>query len=216
MRWLLLVLLASTACAVPEPDTEEAEGSSESALGGTAGNIPYEAVPRSFPVQVWPQPPAEGIFGQNGYCGATAVANLLRLYRIEKSPRTAVDEGCWSLIGTTVSDMVAYLDDKHGDLGCSRRYVGAGRSALDVLREHLRSNRPTIVLFKDGRIVSHYVVVVGVTRDGSDPWVEYMDSGSYYRSRWSDLEPRWSSVYGMGYPMIACDRPSRYTGYRAE
>jgi len=203
------MLLLSCASTVDEPDDVVQE--SEAALG-PSGTIPFEDVPRSFPVRPWEQPPDEGWFGQYGYCGPTAVANLLRLYGIEKSPRTAIDEGCWSYVGTTPGTMQRYLRREHGDLGCDRRVVG-GLDPLEVLRVLLDADHPPIVLFKNGRLMGHWVVVIGVSVDARGAWVEYMEDGAYHKSSWAELEPRWSSVYGMRYPLIACAAKARYRNY---
>jgi hypothetical protein len=213
MSMVALALLFVSGC---EASNEEIEDSEETTGAIGSGSIREEVVGRSFPVRVWPQPPDEGWFGQYGYCGPTAVANLLRLHGIEKSPRTAIDQGCWSFIGTSPGVMVRYLQREHPSLDCDHRVVPGNANPLDVLRVLLDADHPPIILFGNGGLKSHWVVVTGVSVDKRGTWVEYMSEGDFVASRWTDLQPRWESVYGFRYPLIACAATSRFRNFRVE
>lgn len=179
----------------------------DEALGKSS--LVFENSPERGPVRSWPQPRSEGLFDRNSYCGATAVANLLGWYDIEKSPRTAINEGCWSVVGTTPATMHDYLQREHGDLGCVLSFVPSDRDPLETLRSLLFSGRPPIILFGTGGGVLHWAVVSGVRNgDGGDPWIEFMSWGAYKRVRWSALEPRWRRPLGLHHPFLACNKTS--------
>jgi hypothetical protein len=195
------VLLLLPACAI-EPAKEDV-GRDEAAYTGRIPEMTEIDRPPGAP-DSWDQPDSEGWFNQYGYCGATAASNLLRVYGREVAPRTAIDDGAWSWIGTRPATLAAYLRRHHADLACALRTAPSAEAALSTLRERTATGTPVIVLFMTGRMNAHWVTVLGVDGTGDRARVLAMSWGSYYAITWSDLADAWRAGYGGPYPHIVC------------
>jgi hypothetical protein len=156
----------------------------------------------------WDQPPSEGTFGQYGYCGATAAANLLLWYGRTVSPTRAIEDGCWSAIGTFPGDMAAYLKKHHASLDCYYQWMWPWSDALAGLRNALAVGRPVIVEFMTDTFNAHWVTVTGIRGGGDDPDVIVMSWGRYHKIRWSTLKSAWRNAYGGPYPYVMCNASS--------
>ena len=162
----------------------------------------------------WPQPPSDGIFGQWGYCGATAAANLLRWYGREVSPKEAIAKGCWSyLAGTFPGTLRDCINAIAPNLDCSLGNARA-RAPLDDLRAHLQDGHPVIVLYMTGVFEAHWVVVTGVEGDDSDANVIAMSDAHYISLRWSELGRAWGLAYDGPFPTITCQAKTSLEGLR--
>jgi len=78
---------------------------------------------------VWPQPDSTGLMGWNGYCGETAVANVLtNLCDADMTP-TEVHERGWGDLtpGSTPATVAGFLNDA----GCGRWEVASGCPSSD-------------------------------------------------------------------------------------
>ncbi|MBX3231761.1 MAG: hypothetical protein KIT84_42720 [Labilithrix sp.] len=204
---IFLALLCLPACTVAPELEEEEPASTESAYFGT---IP-DMVPISAPagaVASWAQPDSEGAFDQYGYCGATAASNLLRWYGKEVAPRRAIDDGCWSYVGTTPSTLAAYLRDKHSELDCSYRTLDFYADGLATLRRSLEAGRPVIIQFMTGSLNAHWVTAIGVRGAGDDPEIVVMSWAGFYTLQWSRLQDAWRRAWGGYYPHVICDAVS--------
>ncbi len=207
---LLVVSFAATGCASTiegEEEEEEVAETEEAYTGRLAEMVrigsSYPGAPRS-----WEQPPSEGIFGQNGYCGATAAANLLSWYGKNVSPRNAIDDGCWSYIGTRPITLARYLQNHHASLGCSLGRMSWNADALTGVRNSLREGRPLVVVFMTGRLEAHWVTIMGVRGRGDDPKLVVMSWGGFYTVQWSDFREAWRAGYSGPYPYIQCTKQS--------
>jgi hypothetical protein len=198
-----VALIGLPACA---STTGEAIDFSEQAL---ATYPVLEAVDRPAGAPfAWGQPASEGYFGQYGYCGATAAANLLRWYDREVSPESAIADGCWSAIGTFPSDMSAYLRKHHASLDCYYQAMWLTSDALAGLRDALAVGRPVIIMYMTDALNAHWVTVTGVHGTNDDPDIIVMSYGAYWKLRWSALKSAWRNAYGGPYPYVMCNASS--------
>jgi hypothetical protein len=211
------ILVSNIGCS----SSDDAASSEDEAIEGStqaySGVVPdmnaledeWNGAPKS-----WAQPESEGVFGlQNfGYCGATAAANLLRWYGREVTPRKAIDDGCWSWIGTRPKQLAYYLQSKHADLGCQLSRMTWDADALKGIRNGLRGGRPFAIVFMTGALNAHWVTVVGVEGEGRDPKIIVASWGRYYWLQWSKLQPAWRNSYNGPYPFIMCRDRSPHAG----
>jgi len=203
---IFLALLCLPAC-TPAPEIVEQMGSTESAYSGPIPDMVGISAPADA-VASWAQPDSEGTFDQYGYCGATAASNLLRWYGKEVSPSSAIDDGCWSYIGTRAPTLAAYLKRHHSELGCSYETLGFYDDGLATLRQSLEAGRPVIVQFMTGSLNAHWVTVIGVQGAGDDPQIVVMSWAGFYTLQWSRLQDAWRRAWGGYYPHIVCDSVS--------
>jgi hypothetical protein len=200
-----VVLACLPACAVE--DVDDPVESSEAAYSGKLAVMSEISAPPDA-VGSWAQPESEGIFGQNGYCGATAASNLLRWYGKEVSPRQAINDGCWSYIGTRPSTLAAYLQNKHAELGCSYRTFSWDADALGALRAAIAAGHPVLIEFMTGQLDAHWVTVIGLRGPDQDPQLVVMSWASFYTLQWSEVMDAWRNAWGGYYPHIYCDAVS--------
>lgn len=205
-----IALIACSASTNDGDDSVESHGGDNAAEEAiTRAAVPMNKIERPAGVPAsWDQPPSEGSFGQYGYCGATAAANLLRWYDREVSPRQAIDDGCWSSVGTRPATLAAYFRKHHPELGCELTQVPGGADALSLLKYDLMLGRPTILLFMTGGLNAHWVTAIGVDAKGPNPNVLVESWGKYYAIPWAKLEPAWRAAYGGPYPHLTCEAKS--------
>lgn len=206
MRFLssLLVVAILSACATTTDDTSDPVDDTSSAYTGPIPDMIGTTAPADA-VASWNQPDSEGYFDQYGYCGATAAANLLRWYGSETSPRDAIDNGCWSYIGTRAPTLAAYLKKAHPELGCQYKTLGFYDDAFATLRHALESGHPVVLEFMTGKLNAHWVTAIGIQSADHDPKIVVMSWGGYYTLEWSKLQDAWRRAWGGYYPYIACD-----------
>lgn len=204
---IFLALLCLPACMTGPEEQPEEMGSTESAYSGPIPDMVSISAPPDA-VGSWHQPDSEGTFDQYGYCGATAAANLLRWYDKEVSPQTAIDDGCWSWIGTTASDLGEYFEENHSELGCSYKTLDFYADSLATLRDSLSAGKPVIIQFMTGSLNAHWVTAIGVQGAGADPKIVVMSWGGFYTLQWSKLQDAWRRAWGGYYPYIICDAVS--------
>lgn len=208
----LLTTCAAACAATDEPAADDDEGatgtsSSEAAFTGAIPSLTRTKRPASTPAS-WVQPASTGAFGQNGYCGATAAANLLRWYGREVSPSDTIRDGCWSYVGTRAQTLAAYFTNHQADLGCRYETLDYEANALAHLRATLASGRPVVLEFMTGALNAHWVTVIGVQGSGDDPQIVVMSWGDYYTARWSTLDHAWRNAWGGYYPHVVCNAVS--------
>jgi hypothetical protein len=213
---LAAIATCALACTASDADSADDEDnasatSGESAFTGAIPSLVRTRQPAGTPAS-WPQPPSTGIVEQNGYCGATAAANLLSWYGREVSPATAIDQGCWSYVGTRPETVEAFLDHHHADLGCSYEKLPATADALGWLRGTLTAGKPVVVEFMTGELNAHWVTIVGVQGTGYDPKIVLMSWGRYYTTQWSLFEGAWRHAWGGAYPHVTCSAASPRAG----
>jgi hypothetical protein len=208
---LAAVATSAGACgasdADPSSEEESAGASSEAAFTGVIPSLGRAKPPADMPAS-WDQPDSTGVLGQNGYCGATAAANLLRWYGREVSPADAIENGCWSYVGTRPETIGAYFANHQPDLGCRYEKLPETADALGYLRTTLAAGKPVIVEFMTGALNAHWVTVVGVYGKGADPKLVVMSWGHYYMTQWSLFEGAWRHAWGGAFPHVACDAVS--------
>ncbi len=210
----ILCALVVPACASVEDDAQgEETEQTDQAYSGPVPDLYGTSAPRNAP-RSWPQPPSEGAFGKNGYCGATAAANTLAWYGRNVSPRQAIDDGCWSFIGTKPQHLAAYMQDKHADLGCSYQRFNRNGDALAYVKSILRSGRPLMIEYMVGGLNAHWVTVVGVRGQGRDTNLIVMSDGGYYTAKWETMNDAWKNGWGGPFPHVVCNAPVR--GPRAQ
>jgi hypothetical protein len=197
--------LLTAACTTATDDSEEesAVGETSDAYTGRLATLEPTSRPRGAP-ESWNQPDSEGVLGQNGYCGATAAANLLRWYGREVSPRQAINDGCWSYIGTRPSTLAAYLRNKHPDLDCRYGTMAWNADALQNLKNALAGGRPVVIEFMTGGLNAHWVTVIGVRGEGANTSLVVESWGGYYTVKWNDIQDAWRRAWGGYYPYIMC------------
>jgi hypothetical protein len=212
-----LVTLAASACTSADSTETEEEDQVEGNAQAYSGVVPdmnvigpsWNGAPASSA-----QPESEGVFGLEnfGYCGATAASNLLRWYGKEVTPRKAIDDGCWSWIGTRPKQLAYYLQSKHPELGCSLGKMTWNADALAGVRNGLRGGRPIVIVFMTGALNAHWVTIVGVEGTGPDPKIIVASWGKYYWVQWSKLQPAWRGSYNGPYPFVMCRDQSPHAG----
>jgi len=211
----LVVSFAVTGCASTEEEEEEVSSGEEAYTGRLAEltyiGSSYAGAPRS-----WEQPDSEGIFGQYGYCGATAAANMVGWYGKSVSPRNAIDNGCWSYIGTRPVTLAKYLRTHHADLGCALGKMTWDADALTGVRNSLRVGKPLVVVFMTGGLNAHWVTIIGVQGAGDDPKLVVMSWGGFYTVQWSDFKDAWRSGYSGPYPYIQCKQSPLASNLRVD
>jgi hypothetical protein len=203
-----LVALAVVGCsgaAETEADTSTSEA--------IAISIDEETAPRpKGGPESWVQPPSDGYFGQWGYCGATAAANLFRWYGREVAPREAVDKGCWSYIaGTFPGTLRSCMNAIEPDLECALASASL-TDPLGTLRGELAGGHPVIILYMTGVVEAHWVVVTGIEGEGHDRKIVAMSDGRYIAMKWSQLAPAWGLAYDGPFPMISCQAKASSPG----
>lgn len=202
----VLVAACGASDSSPEDGIEVGE-SSEAAYTGTLASLTPTAAPPGAPGS-WAQPDSEGILGQNGYCGATAAANLLHWYDREIAPRQAIEGGCWSYIGTRAAQLGKYMKTTYPELGCKYGTMAYDADALANLRAALAAGRPVAVEFMTGALNAHWVTVVGVRGAGEQPQLVVMSWGRFYSASWSDFKDAWRRAWGGYYPYVMCEAVS--------
>jgi hypothetical protein len=208
LRFLVrsLTLAASTslivACSVTTEE-EDPVGQTDAAYTGPIASLTDTDAPPGAPGS-WDQPDSEGIVGQNGYCGATAAANLLHWYGKEVSPRQAIDGGCWSYIGTRPAQLGKYMKNTYPDLGCAYGTMDYDADALGNLRAALAVGRPVVVEFMTGSLNAHWVTVIGVRGAGEHPELVLMTWGRFVTAKWDDFKDAWRRAWGGYYPYVMC------------
>ena len=216
-----LAVFVVTACAVAcsaggdsdsdfAADDEAAQSSSnESAYTSALPQLRPVRPPTSWP-KVWAQPPSTGVVEQNGYCGATAAANLFRWYGVEVSPHAAIDRGCWSYVGTMAPTLGSFVERDQPELGCHYEKLSAQSDALAWVRSTLTEGKPIIVQFMTGELNAHWVTVVSVLGKGPDPKLIFTSWGRYYEAQWSVFAHAWRDAWGGPYPHVTCDKASPF------
>lgn len=206
---LAAIAVAIVACGANDA-TEDAPAVGETsteAYTGTIATLATTPAPPGMP-RSWPQPDSEGLLGQNGYCGATAAANLLHFYAKEVSPRQAIEAGCWSWVGTTATDLSRYLKKSFPELGCSYGRMPWDADSLQNLRNALASGKPVAVQFMTGGLNAHWVTVVGVRGAGEHPELVVMTWGRFATVKWDEFKDAWRSAWGGYYPYVMCEAVS--------
>jgi len=206
---LAAIAIAIAACGANDTtgdDADNGEASTE-AYTGTIATLVRTPAPPGMPGS-WDQPDSEGILGQNGYCGATAAANLLHFYGKEVSPRQAIDAGCWSWVGTTATDLARYFKKSFPELGCYRGRMPWDADALQNLRNALAIGKPVAVQFMTGALNAHWVTVVGVHGEGEHPELVVMTWGHFAKVKWDDFKDAWRHAWGGYYPYVMCEAVS--------
>ncbi len=210
---LIVCAVVLSACTTDSAADDDAVEQTEQAYSGPVPGLEGTRAPRNAP-SVWPQPPSEGLFGQYGYCGATAAANTLAWYGPRVSPRQAIDNGCWSAIGTTPSHLAQYMQNNHGDLGCSYERFDRNGDALGYLKSLLTAGRMVMIQYMVGRLNAHWVPVVGVRGRGTNTRLVVMSDGGYYTAEWEKMKEAWKNGWGGPFPHVVCN--ARVTGPRAQ
>lgn len=215
MRNLLITVLGGvlflSGCATETPPEEEEMGETSSAYTGPVPVMERIAAPDGMPSS-WEQPDSEGTFDQYGYCGATAAANLLTWYGKSTTPREAIDNGCWSYVGTRPPTLAAYLKKAQPELDCYYQTMKWNADSLGNLRNALAAGRPVIIEFMTGKLNAHWVTVVGVEGTEEDPYLTVMSWGGYYKIRWAGVKDAWRSAWGGYYPYVMCNAVSPLAG----
>lgn len=210
-----LTAFAVTACGADAEDEddnvvsgEEATSDEELRSSGFGNRDMIRiATPAGLP-EAWDQPDTTGIFKQNGKCGPTAVANILRLYGIEVSPKEAEAKGVKWLIGSTIREVGGYFDKHQPALGCESEYPKDGAA---FLRENLAAGRPVMVWYNiEGTFLgSHWVTAVGTRQSNGEEQVVVMSWGNYYAIPMDTFVEAWRLVYGLRHPAVVCDRTTK-------
>ena len=201
MRFLVLALLFTTACAASTEDVATTEGASSLA----DRDFVKRASPTGMPTP-WTQPADRGIANAQGMCGPTAISNMLLLHGIRYAPEAVYDTGGVSMIGTTAESMAGYFHDSFPQLDCDFENPEDG---IDHLRTQLRAKRPVNVLLGMNGLQAHWVVVVGMTHD-IQPTITVMSWGKYYDIAWSVFEDGWSKGWGGQHASITCAAVTKY------
>jgi hypothetical protein len=205
--------LSMTACVASDVEEQDED---EDELESTADelqsspfvrrNMKLIARPSGMPAP-WAQPDPTGQFGQNGKCGATAVANTLRLYGIEVSPQKAEDNGVRWFIGATTRQIEPYFDKHHPRLGCSTEHPEDGAA---FLRREIRAGHPVMVWYNvEGTLSSHWVTAVGVRGSGASEEAIVISWGKYFAMPMKALVDAWRQVYGQRHPSVVCDATTK-------
>ena len=143
----------------------------------------------------WDQPSSEGINGYYGYCGPTAVSNLvMNVCGLNVSPR-AVSDMCFSWTpGTTPGNMVRALNEL-GECGQWALCESASNSADPLSR--LETQLPVAALLDwEGALVLHWITVVEISRSGGHCDVIFNHWGGQARMDCNEFIERWSLSYG--------------------
>lgn len=201
----LVTALALPACVAEEgsePVVEETSDELRSAALDAAFMKKYPQ-PAGMP-KPWDQPDSTGWFDERGKCGPTAVANLLKLYKINVSPQEADTDGVNWIVGTRGTQIRDYLEDYHPQLGCKIEHPTDGPA---FLRSKLASGQPVLVWYNtSGFMQSHWVTAVGTVGSGANELVIVMSWGRYYSIPMAKLDEAWSNVYGLRRPSIVCNQ----------
>jgi len=145
----------------------------------------------------------------DGKCGVTGVANMLRLYGIEKDPKD-IDKSqyrSWGFgLGASkfAEDMTALGDGKKFS---ARQIDDSKEDPLKVLRDNLAAGKPVAICYMTGRLEAHWVVVTGVNEGQDGPQLTVMSSGNYFTMKWNEVKYQWSRGWGGPYPYIVGDTP---------
>jgi hypothetical protein len=196
----LACTLVSACAAETTDDADSSEADLQSSPLGDSDLVPYPH-PGGMP-NVWAQPDSSGFFEEGGKCGPTAVANLLRLYKIERSPTTLDAEGVHWVVGTRGITIRDWLDAHAPSLGCTLEHPTDGPS---FLHDHLAAGHPVLVWFNmQGGLASHWVTAVGIVASNTGPRVVVMSWGRYYSIDLAKLDAAWRNVYLIRRPSIVC------------
>jgi hypothetical protein len=143
----------------------------------------------------------------DGKCGITGVSNLLRFYGVEKAPG---DIDTWSRRSWGPGMRVDKFTENVGELSGATfhsRNIEEG-DALDVLRGHIKDNKPVAIMYMTGPSNAHWVVVTNVTDTKDGPKLTVQSWGGYHEVPWKDIQDNWRRGYGGPYPHCVGDKAS--------
>ncbi len=199
-------LLSLSACVGPDDPQEEEQGATADELQSpplAQSDMKRIKAPAGMPVP-WDQPDSTGLFDERGKCGATAVANVLKLYGdTDVSPAKADADGVRWWVGARGINIEAYFRQKQPQLGCTLEHPEEGPG---FLRAHLDAGHPVMVWFNmsSGFLGSHWVTVVGHRGTGAAEVAIVMSWGAYYTIPMSKLDAAWRNVYAIRRPSVVC------------
>jgi len=139
----------------------------------------------------WDQPSSEGVNGYYGYCGPTAVSNLMmNLCHANVSPRY-VSKMCFSWApGTTPGNLVYALNE----LGHCGRWAlcRPNPNSSDTLGDLARQLPVATLVEWEGALSMHWVTVVDIHRTAGSCAVVFNHWGRQERMECNDFIKRWS------------------------
>lgn len=203
----MLAVFTVTACASEEAtEAEDDAASTEDELQSaplSQRDMTKIKTPPGMP-EPWDQPDSTGWLEERGKCGPTAVANTLRLYGIEVSPKDADRDGVHWVVGSRGINIEKYMHEKHPRLGCTLEHPKDGPA---FLRSELAAGHPVMVWYNTagGVLQSHWVTVVGIRGTGENERAIVMSWGGYYTIPMDKLDRAWRNVYWIRRPSIVCD-----------
>lgn len=202
---LAVCMFVVTACTTAAPDGDEGDATADELQSTPLATSDMTRIrtPAGMP-EVWDQPDSTGWLEERGKCGPTAVANTLRLYGIEVSPKDADRDGVHWVVGSRGIIVEKYLVDHHPRLGCSLEHPQDGAA---FLREKVAGGHPVMVWYNTagGFLQSHWVTVVGVRGEGANEAAIVMTWGGYYTIPMAKLVKAWRNVYWIRHPSVVCD-----------
>lgn len=170
-------------------------------------SVPMEEIskPENRLPDAWEQPAASFM---DGKCGITGVANMLRMYGVEKDPKEldSYDFRSWGpgMRSDKFKENLNLLSQKNFS-ACS---LSATADGLATLRKHLDEGKPVAIQFMTGPTNAHWVVVSGIKDEKNGTELQVMSWGAYYKIKWDDLAEPWKRGYGGPYPHVVCDSAS--------
>lgn len=175
-------------------------------------NVPLEPIEKPDPKlpDVWNHPPATWA---DGKCGITGVANMLRLYGVERDPAglDTSDHQNWGP-GLRMSQFGANMNDCCGGKKFKSCTIDSDKEdPYKVLKGHIDQGKPVAIEYMTGALNAHWVVVTGIKEGGKEgPELTVQSWGRYYKVKWNDIKSNWERGWGGPYPHVVGDEPSPF------
>ena len=146
----------------------------------------------------------------DGKCGITGVANMLRLYGIEKKPED-IDlprYRSWGP-GLRADKFADDLTELSGQKFNSKT-IENGENPLEVLKQNIKDGKPVAIMYMTSPTEAHWVVVTDVKNGPNGPELTVQSGGRYNTVPFKDIQSNWQRGYGGPYPYVVGEGPSKF------
>ncbi|NJL99049.1 MAG: hypothetical protein HC924_09655 [Synechococcaceae cyanobacterium SM2_3_2] len=149
----------------------------------------------------------------DGKCGLTAVANMLRWYGAEISPKS-LDKRRYRSWGPGLrrDKFAEDMNQLWPGSGFQSRDIPNGYCPLRILRGHINAGRPVAINYMTNSLAAHWVVVVQVSDEEDNPLLVVQSGGGYHQTRWLDIQDAWRRGWGGEYPHVVGSQPAAHLG----